>query len=171
MVVLVGLTEVEPLADCELKPPGEMEIVLAPLVDQISVLLPPEAMLVGLAVNEAIEGAGAVPPVGPEPEPLPPVLPEPPVVPEPPEPDDDPPEVPDPVFVGLVVRPHAAKPMQISRAEISATRDRCAKRTASPKSGNPIVRKPQGSLPFVRASRYWSQGQNWSQSPTDVPRH
>jgi len=50
-----------PLADTELNPPGEIEIVVAPLVVQLSALFPPELMLVGFAVKAAIEGAEAVP--------------------------------------------------------------------------------------------------------------
>jgi hypothetical protein len=47
---------VEPLADVELNVPGEMEIVVALLVVQFRVLLVPEFTLVGLAVNEEIDG-------------------------------------------------------------------------------------------------------------------
>jgi hypothetical protein len=56
VVVAVGLTVVEPLADDELKPPGEIEIVIAPLVAQLSVAFAPEFMLVGFAANEVTEG-------------------------------------------------------------------------------------------------------------------
>ena len=52
----VGLTLVEPLADVEVKEPGEMAILVAPEVDQVSVLLEPEVMLEGLAVKELIVG-------------------------------------------------------------------------------------------------------------------
>ena len=52
----VGLTVVEPLADDELKLPGEIEIVVAPLVAQLRVALAPELMLVGFAAKEVTEG-------------------------------------------------------------------------------------------------------------------
>jgi hypothetical protein len=57
VVVTVGVTVVEPFAEVELNVPGEMEIVVAPLVVQLSVLLFPEGMLVGLAVKELTVGA------------------------------------------------------------------------------------------------------------------
>jgi hypothetical protein len=56
MVVAVGLTLVEPLADVEVKELGEMATVVAPDVAQFSVLVEPELMLVGLAVKELIVG-------------------------------------------------------------------------------------------------------------------
>jgi hypothetical protein len=56
VVVDVGLTLVEPPAELDVKLPGVMAIVVAPLADHLTVLLAPELMLVGLAVNEAIEG-------------------------------------------------------------------------------------------------------------------
>ena len=56
-MVAVGLTLVEPLADEEVKVPGVMAMVVAPLVDQFSVLLEPEATVEGLAVNELMVGA------------------------------------------------------------------------------------------------------------------
>src|ERR1700722_9922993 len=52
----VGLTLVEPPAELDVKLPGVMAIVVAPLADQLTVLLAPELMLVGLAENEVIEG-------------------------------------------------------------------------------------------------------------------
>jgi hypothetical protein len=52
VVVAVGLTVVEPLAAVEVKVPGVMAMLVAPLVAQLSVLLVPEVMLVGLAVKE-----------------------------------------------------------------------------------------------------------------------
>jgi hypothetical protein len=55
-VVVVGLTLVEPLADAVVKVPGVMATLVAPVVDQLSVLLEPELMLVGLAVNDVIAG-------------------------------------------------------------------------------------------------------------------
>jgi hypothetical protein len=56
VVVAVGLTLVEPLADVDVNVPGVMAMLAAPLVAQLSVLLEPEAMLVGSAVNELIVG-------------------------------------------------------------------------------------------------------------------
>ena len=56
MVVAVGLTLVEPLAAVEVKVPGVMAIVVAPLVTQLRVLLEPDVMLVGLAVKELMVG-------------------------------------------------------------------------------------------------------------------
>lgn len=56
MVVDVGLTLMEPLADVDVNVPGVMAIVVAPVACQLSVLLVPELTLAGLAVNEAIAG-------------------------------------------------------------------------------------------------------------------
>jgi hypothetical protein len=61
VVVAVGLTLVEPLADVDVNVPGVMAMLAAPLVDQLSVLLEPEFMLSGLAVNELIVGAEPLP--------------------------------------------------------------------------------------------------------------
>jgi hypothetical protein len=47
---------VEPLADVEVKLPGVMLMLVAPLVPQLSVLLPPAVMLAGFPVNELIVG-------------------------------------------------------------------------------------------------------------------
>jgi hypothetical protein len=55
-VVAVGLTLVEPLADVEVNVPGVMARLLAPVVTQLSVLLEPEVIPVGLAVKELITG-------------------------------------------------------------------------------------------------------------------
>jgi hypothetical protein len=52
----VGLTLVEPVAELEVKLPGEMAIDVAPVVDQLKVLLDPELMLVGFAAKELIVG-------------------------------------------------------------------------------------------------------------------
>jgi len=61
VVVAVGLTLVEPLAEVDVKLPGAMEILVAPVVTQLSVLLEPEAMLAGLAVKLVMVGLlGAV---------------------------------------------------------------------------------------------------------------
>jgi hypothetical protein len=56
VVVTVGLTLVEPVADVDVNVPGVMAILVAPLVDQLSVLLEPEVMVVALAVKEPIVG-------------------------------------------------------------------------------------------------------------------
>ena len=56
MVVAVGFTLVEPLADVEVNVPGVMARLLAPVVTQLSVLLEPEVIPVGLAVKELIAG-------------------------------------------------------------------------------------------------------------------
>ena len=56
----VGITEVEPLADAEVKLPGLMPMVVAPAVSQLSVLAVPELMLAGLAVKELIDGFAGV---------------------------------------------------------------------------------------------------------------
>ena len=60
MVVAVGLTFTEPLADVDVNVPGAMARLAAPAVVQLSVLLEPELMLVGLAVKELIVGLPAV---------------------------------------------------------------------------------------------------------------
>jgi hypothetical protein len=60
-MVAVGLTPNDPLADVEVNVPGEIAMLVAPVVAQLNVLLEPEAMLVGLAVKELIVGLlGAV---------------------------------------------------------------------------------------------------------------
>jgi len=56
VVVVVGLTLVEPVADAEVNVPGVIAMLMAPVVDQSNVLLEPEAMLGGVAVNEEIVG-------------------------------------------------------------------------------------------------------------------
>jgi hypothetical protein len=60
-VVAVGLTLVEPVAEVDVNVPGEIEILDAPVVDQLSVLLVPDFMLAGLAVKEVIVGAEPLP--------------------------------------------------------------------------------------------------------------
>lgn len=60
MVVADGLTLVDPLADVEVNVPGVMARLVAPVVVQLSVLLEPEVMLVGLAAKELITGLLAV---------------------------------------------------------------------------------------------------------------
>ena len=61
MVVAVGLTLFEPLPNVDVKVPGVMAILVAPVVSQLSVLLVPEFMLVGVAVKEVIAGPESVP--------------------------------------------------------------------------------------------------------------
>ena len=56
MVVAVGLTLVEPLADADVNVPGVMAMLVAPVVAQLRVLLEPELMVVGLAVKELMVG-------------------------------------------------------------------------------------------------------------------
>jgi hypothetical protein len=56
VVVAVGLTLVELLPDVDVYVPGVMAILVAPVVAQVSVLLEPEVMPAGLAVNELIVG-------------------------------------------------------------------------------------------------------------------
>jgi hypothetical protein len=60
VVVAVGLTLVEPLADVDVNVPGVMAMLVAPIVTQFSVLLEPEVMLVGLAVKELMLGLPGV---------------------------------------------------------------------------------------------------------------
>jgi hypothetical protein len=60
VVVAVGLTLVEPLADVEVNVPGVMAILVAPVVAQLNVLLEPEAMLAGLAVKLVMVGGVGV---------------------------------------------------------------------------------------------------------------
>jgi hypothetical protein len=55
--VAVGVTLVEPLAAVDVKPPGEIVTLVAPVAAYASVLLDPEAMPAGLAVNELIVGS------------------------------------------------------------------------------------------------------------------
>ena len=56
MVVAVGLTLVEPLAAVEVKVPGVMAMLVAPVTDQLRVLLEPELIAAAMAVNEVIVG-------------------------------------------------------------------------------------------------------------------
>lgn len=71
VVVAVGLTLVVPVAEVEVRFPGEMLMLVALLVDQLNVLLSPALTLVGLAANEAIVGAdppgGSLDPTVPQP--------------------------------------------------------------------------------------------------------
>jgi hypothetical protein len=54
--VAVGLTLVEPVAEVEVKVPGVIATLVAPVVAQLSVLLEPELIAAGLAVKEVIAG-------------------------------------------------------------------------------------------------------------------
>jgi hypothetical protein len=56
VVVAVGLTLVEPLADVDVNVPGVMAMEVAPVAAQLNVLLAPEFTLVGFAVKEVIAG-------------------------------------------------------------------------------------------------------------------
>jgi len=56
VVVAVGLTLVEPLADVDVNVPGVMAILVAAVVAQLSVLLVPEVIVVGRAVKELMVG-------------------------------------------------------------------------------------------------------------------
>ena len=52
----MGLTLVEPLADVDVKVPGVIAMLVAPAAAQLSMLLEPELMVVGLAVKELMVG-------------------------------------------------------------------------------------------------------------------
>ena len=57
----MGLTLVEPVAEVDVKVPGVMARLVAPDVVQLSVVLEPAAIVVGLAVKELMVGLlGAV---------------------------------------------------------------------------------------------------------------
>ncbi len=56
VVLVVGLTAVEPLALEDVNVPGVIATVVAPVVVQLNVLLAPAAILVGFALNELIVG-------------------------------------------------------------------------------------------------------------------
>lgn len=55
-MLAVGLTLVEPLAKVDVNVPGAIEIAVAPLVAQRSVVLAPEFIVFGLAPNDVIVG-------------------------------------------------------------------------------------------------------------------
>jgi hypothetical protein len=63
--VAVGVTLVVPLAKTDVYPPGLMLMVVAPVVAQARVLLPPALMPAGLAAKEAMVGDVTLPEVGP----------------------------------------------------------------------------------------------------------
>jgi hypothetical protein len=54
---VVGLTFVDPAADVDVKVPGVMVTLDAPVVAQFRVLLAPVPILAGLAANDVIAGA------------------------------------------------------------------------------------------------------------------
>jgi hypothetical protein len=60
VVVAVGLTLVDPFAKVDVNAPGVIAMLVAPEVVQPSVLLEPEAMLVGFAPKELIVGLPGV---------------------------------------------------------------------------------------------------------------
>jgi hypothetical protein len=60
VVVAVGFTLVEPLADAEVNVPGVMARLVAPVVTQLNVLLEPEAIVAGFAVKELMIGLAGV---------------------------------------------------------------------------------------------------------------
>jgi hypothetical protein len=66
VVVAVGLTVVEPVADVEVNVPGVMVMLVALVADQLSSVLVPELIVVGLAVKDVITGAGPFPEPGSE---------------------------------------------------------------------------------------------------------
>jgi hypothetical protein len=57
VVVVDGLKDVEPVAEVDAKFPGVMVTLVAPEVAQLSVVLVPEMMFVGLAEKDAMLGA------------------------------------------------------------------------------------------------------------------
>jgi hypothetical protein len=56
VVVAVGFTLVDPLADEEVNDPGVIAMLVEPVVAQLNVLLAPDVMLAGLALNELMTG-------------------------------------------------------------------------------------------------------------------
>jgi hypothetical protein len=61
VVVAIGFIVVEPLADVDVNVPGVMATLVAPAAAQLSVLLVPLFIFVGLAVNEVIVGTESFP--------------------------------------------------------------------------------------------------------------
>ena len=59
-MVAVGSTAIEPLAAVDVNVPGVMAMLAAPLVTHASVLLEPNSMLDGVAVNDVIFGLSIV---------------------------------------------------------------------------------------------------------------
>ncbi|HLY40632.1 MAG TPA: hypothetical protein VKR52_05430 [Terracidiphilus sp.] len=66
-----GLSDVVPLAEVDVNVPGVIVMLVAPEVDQLSVLLAPALMLAGLAAKDVIVGAGVCEVVGVEDPPQP----------------------------------------------------------------------------------------------------
>jgi hypothetical protein len=64
VVVAVGLTLIEPLAEADVNVPGVTAMLVAPVAAQLSVLLAPEFMLVGFALKDVIAGMEPFPTVG-----------------------------------------------------------------------------------------------------------
>lgn len=60
MVVAAGLTLAEPLPEVDVNVPGVIATLAAPEVTQLRVLLEPELMPAGLAVNDPIVGFGVL---------------------------------------------------------------------------------------------------------------
>jgi hypothetical protein len=56
VVVAVGFTGSEPLAEVDVKLPGLMAMLVAPVTAQTRLLLDPAVMPVGLAVNDVMTG-------------------------------------------------------------------------------------------------------------------
>jgi hypothetical protein len=65
-VVEAGLTLAVPVSDVEVKFSGAMAMLVAPVTAQLSVVLAPEVIVVGLAVKEVTTGSEP----GPDGEPL-----------------------------------------------------------------------------------------------------
>jgi hypothetical protein len=61
VIVAVGFTLVELLADVDVNVPGVMAILIAPAVAQLKVLLAPAFMFTGFAVKELIVGIESFP--------------------------------------------------------------------------------------------------------------
>jgi hypothetical protein len=61
VVVAVGLTLVEPVAEVEVNAPGIIPILVAPTTAQLSELLVPEFTPAGLAAKEVIVGGEPLP--------------------------------------------------------------------------------------------------------------
>jgi hypothetical protein len=53
---VVGETLVDPLAEVEVNPPGLILMLVAPLVAQLKVVLPPAVIVAGLAAKELTVG-------------------------------------------------------------------------------------------------------------------
>jgi hypothetical protein len=60
VVVAVGLTLVEPLADLDVNVPGVIARLVAPVVAQLNVLVAPEVIVVGFAEKELMIGLPVV---------------------------------------------------------------------------------------------------------------